>query len=51
MVNNMNPLIWLIIILGALLGLLSSLYIILSMVGMIIYKIYRKCKYHVSLYD
>lgn len=48
---NMNPLIWLVVILGALLGLVSSLYIIVSLIGMIIYKIYRKCKYHVSLYD
>lgn len=47
----MNILIWLVIILGGLLGFVSSMYILVSLVGMIIYKIYRKCRYHVSLYD
>lgn len=47
----MNILIWLVIILGGLLGFVSSMYILVSLIGMIIYKIYRKCRYHVSLYD
>lgn len=47
----MNILMWLVIILGGLLGFVSSMYILVSLVGMIIYKIYRKCRYHVSLYD
>ncbi len=47
----MNILMWIVIVIGCLLGLVSSLYIVVSMIGMIIYKIYRKCKYNLSLYD
>lgn len=47
----MDILIWIVIIIGGGTGLLSSLYIIVSFFAMIGYKIFRKCKYHASLYD
>lgn len=47
----MNIGLWLIIIVGGALGIVSTLYLIVSMIGMIAYKVYRKCKYHTSLYD
>ncbi len=47
----MNILMWIVIVIGCLLGLVSSLYIVVSMIAMIGYKIYRKCKYNMSLYD
>lgn len=47
----MNILMWIVIVIGCLLGLVSSLYIVFSMIGMIAYKIYRKFKYNMSLYD
>lgn len=47
----MDILIWIVIIIGGGTGLLSSLYIVVSMLAMIGYKIYRKFKYHASLYD
>lgn len=47
----MNILMWIVIVIGCLLGLVSSLYIVVSMIGMIGYKIYRKFKYNMSLYD
>lgn len=39
------------IIFGGALGLLSTLYIVVSLFATIGYKIYRKIKYGVSLYD
>ena len=42
---------WLVIIVGGGLSFASCLYIMLSLVCMIIYKIYRKIRYHASLYD
>ena len=47
----MNILLWSIIIIGGSVGLLSSLYCILSLVVVIGYKIYRMIKYGTSLYD
>ena len=42
---------WLIIIVGGLAGILSSLYVVISLFGTLGYKIYRKCKLGISLYN
>lgn len=42
---------WLIIIVGGLAGILSSLYVVVSLFGTLGYKIYRKCKFGISLYN
>lgn len=42
---------WPIIIVGGLAGILSSLYVVVSLIGTIGYKIYRKCKFGLSLYQ
>lgn len=47
----MNIILWIVIIIGGGTGLLSCLYIIGSLLAMIVYKFYRKIKYHASLYD
>ena len=47
----MDILLWIVVIIGGGTGLLSCLYIIFSLFGMIGYKIYRKIRYHASLYD
>lgn len=39
------------IILGSLIGGLPTLYLIISMFGVLFYKIYRKIRYGASLYD
>lgn len=39
------------IIFGGSIGLLSTLYIVVSLFATIGYKIYRKIKYGISLYD
>lgn len=41
----------LLVILGCLVGGLPILYLVISMIAMIIYKVYRKIKYGASLYD
>lgn len=46
-----NILLWIVVILGGGLSLILCLYMIISMFVMIIYKIYRKIRYHASLYD
>ena len=47
----MNPLMWLLVIIGSLAGVGITLYIIVSFIGVVGYKIYRMAKYHMSLYD
>lgn len=47
----MNIGIILLVIIGGSLGALSSLYLVVSMIWMLIYKIYRKIRFHASLYD
>ena len=47
----MNIAYLLIIIVGCLIGLLSTLYLIVSMIGVIFYKIYRKIKFNISLFN
>lgn len=46
-----NILLWIVVILGGGLSFILCLYMIISMFVMIIYKIYRKIRYHASLYD
>ncbi|MBR5356917.1 MAG: hypothetical protein IK121_08360 [Lachnospiraceae bacterium] len=46
----MNIGFWIIIIIGGLAGVLSSGYLIVSLVVTIIYKIYRKIKYHEAIF-
>ncbi|MBO5033714.1 MAG: hypothetical protein J6C19_07380 [Lachnospiraceae bacterium] len=47
----MNIFLWLLIFIGGAAGALSTLYIIISLFVMIFYKLYRKVKYHASIYD
>lgn len=47
----MNPLMWLLVIIGSLAGVGTTIYIIISFIAVIAYKIYRMAKYHMSLYD
>ena len=42
---------YLVVFAGAAVGLLSSLYIVVSLVWTIAYKIYRKIKFGVSIYN
>ncbi len=42
---------WLIIIVGGLSGILSSLYVVVSLFWTLGYKIYRKCKFGIPLYN
>ena len=41
----------LLIILGSLIGGLPILYLVVSMIAMLVYKVYRKIRYGASLYD
>lgn len=41
----------LVMIIGGAAGILSSLYVVISAIAVIIFKFYRKFKYHISLYD
>lgn len=47
----MNILLWIVIIIGGGTGLFSCLYIMVSLFAMIVYKFYRKIKYHASFYE
>lgn len=47
----MNPIILILVIIGGAAGGLSTLYIVLSLFGTLGYKIFRKIKYGMSLYD
>lgn len=47
----MNPLMWILVIIGGLAGAGSTLYIIVSFIAVAAFKIYRKCKYKISIYD
>ncbi len=46
-----NILGWLVVILGGGFSLIICLYMIVSLIVMIAYKIYRKVRFHASLYD
>lgn len=47
----MNIMTLFILIVGGSAGILSTLYIVVSLFGTLGYKIYRKIRYGVSLYD
>lgn len=47
----MKILMWLLIIFGGGVGLFSTFYIVVSLFGVIGFKIFRKIKYGMSLYD
>ncbi|MDE5699801.1 MAG: hypothetical protein K2I96_20755 [Lachnospiraceae bacterium] len=47
----MNILMWILIFIGGATGALSTLYIVVSLFAVLFYKVYRKMKYHASLYD
>lgn len=47
----MNILMWILIFIGGATGALSTLYIVMSLFAVLFYKVYRKMKYHASLYD
>ncbi len=48
---DMNIFLWILVFIGGVTGALSTLYIVVSLFAVIFYKIYRKAKYHASLYD
>ena len=50
-VDKMNVIIWILIIFGGLTGVLATFYLFFSIPVIVIWKIYRKCKYHTALYD
>lgn len=47
----MNIFYWILIILGGALGIAMNLYLFLSMPAVIGWKIYRKVKYKISIFD
>jgi len=47
----MNILYILLVTLGVIVGGLPILYLVISMIAMIVYKVYRKIRYGASLYD
>lgn len=47
----MNIFMWILIFIGGATGALSTLYLIVSLFAVLFYKIYRKIKYHISMYD
>ena len=47
----MNIVLWILVFIGGATGALSTVYIIASLFAVFFYKIYRKVKYHASIYD
>ena len=47
----MNIGLWILVFFGGATGALSTVYIIISLFAVLFYKIYRKVKYHASMYD
>ena len=47
----MNICIWIMIILGGGVGILSCAYLVLAMPVLLVWKICRKVKYHIGLFD
>ena len=47
----MNIVLWILVFIGGATGALSTVYIIISLFAVLFYKIYRKVKYHASMYD
>lgn len=48
--ENMNILMWIIIIVGGGVGIISTLYMVLSIPAVLVWKVYRKIRYKKSLY-
>lgn len=42
---------WLLMIIGGGVGIFCTFYLLVSMPAVIIWKLYRKVKYHTSMYD
>lgn len=49
--KDMNPLMWILVIIGGLAGVGTTLYILISFVAVVAFKIYRMKKYHLSFFD
>lgn len=47
----MNILIWILMIIGGTAGLASTLYLLVAMPTIIVWKVYRGVKYRISLFD
>ncbi len=47
----MDVIVWIMIIVGGAAGLLSTLYLVLAMPILLVWKICRKVKYHIPLYE
>lgn len=47
----MNILIWILMIVGGAAGMLATAYLVLAMPVIFGWKVYRKFKYHIGLYD
>ncbi len=47
----MNPIILILVVIGGAVGGLSTLYIVFSLFGTLGYKIFRKVKYGISLFN
>lgn len=47
----MNIGLWILVFIGGATGALSTVYIIISLFAVLFYKVYRKVKYHASMYD
>ena len=47
----MKIIIWIMIILGGSVGILSTLYLTFAMPVIFVWKLYRKMKYHIGMYD
>lgn len=47
----MNIIVWIMIFIGGLTGILSCLYLVVAMPVLIVWKMYRRIRYHISLYD
>ncbi len=47
----MKILMWILVIFGGGVGLFSTLYIVFSLVGVILYKCYRKLRFGISLFN
>lgn len=47
----MNIFTWIMIIFGGIVGIFATVYLFFSIPVIVIWKIYRKVKFHIGLYD
>ncbi len=47
----MNPFMWLLVIIGSVAGVGTTLYIVVSLFAVLGFKFYRKAVHHISLFD